>query len=144
MTRISQLPTPYPQEFVWELSDIITAIGSISKGFPDYAEKPGRTPTGWSLIFQQSLRAIIVVLGKLSEYGEIREAARFAFHRMFGCLGPEVLEHVPSFLSAGLLSSQKIDEVAEFMPFISLLIHKFKVNILLTIVKTSKSHFFNH
>ena len=75
MQKCSNLGS-WPSELICELSDLITAVGSICKGFPDYEEKQYKpcSPPAWTFIFEQSLKGIIVVLGKLSEHPEIREA----------------------------------------------------------------------
>src|SRR6478736_5635208 len=49
---------------------------------------------------------------------------------MTGCMGPELLEYIPSFLSSGLLSSETAVEIIEFLPFIGLTIHKFQHSVL--------------
>jgi exportin-T len=46
---------------------------------------------------------------------------------MVGCIGPEVLKYMPSFLASGMLSTDSAEELADFLPFIGLMIHKFEV-----------------
>lgn len=110
---------------VWELSDLITAVGSISKGFPDYkptthAQQP------WTESWKSTLQGVLIVLGKLNQHPSIREASRFALQRMAGCMGPELLDYIPVFFSSGLLSADSASELTDFLPFIGLMVHKFK------------------
>eukprot|EP00842_Homolaphlyctis_polyrhiza_P004115 jgi/Hompol1/4704/HPOL_003826-RA len=128
------------------LADAITAIGSIGKGFPDYigsetlSSPPTSSTTAHSTrlsmdvqaaqIFQEALHRILLVLQQFSADHRIRNAARFALQRLVGCVGPAVFDHLPTFLSAGLLSSSTATELIDFLPFIGLMIHKFKSSIV--------------
>ncbi|KAI8926197.1 armadillo-type protein [Entophlyctis helioformis] len=118
------------------LSDTITAIGSISKGFPEFVSDPaaanGRAPMDADAMqmFQEALRRILLVLQQLSSDARIREATRFSLQRMVGCVGPAILDHLPTFLSSGLLSSSTANELIDFLPFVGLMIYKFKASIM--------------
>jgi exportin-T len=116
-------PTPAA---VAELGDLITSIGAISKGFPDY-DSSQKGKAIWSQPFINTLKGILVVLGRFHMFPSIRESVRFSLQRMSGCLGPELLEFIPSFLSSGLLSSESAKELIEFLPFISQIVFKFQV-----------------
>jgi exportin-T len=117
---------------IGELSDLISSIGAISKGFPDFdaSEKGQANSNIWSQPFITTLKGILVVLGRFNVHANIREAVRFALQRMAGCMGPELLEFVPSFLSSGLLSSESAKEIIEFLPFINQMIYKFQVLLI--------------
>jgi exportin-T len=118
-----------PHATIGELSDLISSIGAISKGYPDYdASEKGRANSNiWSQPFITTLKGILVVLARFNIHSSIREAVRFALQRMAGCMGPELLEFVPSFLSSGLLSSETAKEIIEFLPFINQMVYKFQV-----------------
>jgi exportin-T len=113
---------------IWELSDLITAIGSISKGFPDY-NPATHVNVPWSASWKSTLQGVLIVLGKFNQHKSIREAARYSLQRMAGCMGPELLDYVPIFFSSGLLSTDSAGELTEFLPFIGLVVHKFQQTI---------------
>lgn len=118
---------------VAEIGDLMSCIGCISKGFPDYNEKSSTEAAAavvtpfWSLPFKTTLQGILIVLSKFNTYGHIRNAARFTFQRMTGCMGSELLDYVPSFLNFGLLSSESPTELIEFLPFVGLIVFKYQV-----------------
>ncbi len=114
---------------VTELGDLISSIGGISKGFPDFetSSKASVNTQIWSQPFIATLKGIVVVLSKFNHFANIREATRFTLQRMTGSIGPELLEFIPSFLSSGLLSSESAKELIDFLPFISQIVYKFQV-----------------
>jgi exportin-T len=119
--------TQINEVLVWELSDLITAVGSISKGFPDTPKSNAGQEESppWSDSWKLTLQGVLVVLGKYNQHRPIREASRFALQRMVGCMGVEFLDFVMTFFSSGLLSTDSAGELTDFLPFIGLLIHKF-------------------
>ncbi|KAJ3023991.1 pre-tRNA nuclear export protein [Thoreauomyces humboldtii] len=114
--------------FTLQLNHLIRAIGNISKGFPDvdHAAKAAQGVPPWVSVFQQALSAIATVLERLHESELIRNAARFAFQRMVGCMGHDILNHVGPLVTAGLLTNSTRSELIDFFPFIILITHKFK------------------
>ncbi|KAL2916594.1 pre-tRNA nuclear export protein [Polyrhizophydium stewartii] len=134
------------EETILLLADAILAIGSISKGFPDFPTDSSAAssqtvahpaPSGRmavdglaAQIFQEALRRILLVLQSFSDDSRIREASRSALQCMVGCVGPVILDHLPTFLSAGMLSSSTATELVDFLPFVGLMIHKFKSSIV--------------
>jgi exportin-T len=123
---LSSNPDP---AIISELGDLISSVGAISKGFPDYdaSEKAKLNNKIWSQPFVNTLKGILVVLSRFNMFPSIRESVRFALQRMSGCLGPELLEFIPAFLSSGLLSSESAKELIDFLPFISQMVYKFQV-----------------
>ncbi|KTW27617.1 hypothetical protein T552_02059 [Pneumocystis carinii B80] len=106
---------------------IIMAIGNFSKGFPDISrEFPSIDSI--SKTFLQACELILVALEALKHKEIIREAARFSFARLTNILDLEVLPKFPRLIN-GLLSESKTSELVDFLPFLGLLIHKFKSNI---------------
>jgi exportin-T len=122
---------PIELVLVAEMGDLISAIGGVTKGFPEFNDKElsGSDTRVWSEPFKVTLQGILVVLGKYNNFENIRSATRFALQRMTGCMGPELLEYIPMFLSSGLLSSESSKELTDFLPFVGLSIHKFKSSI---------------
>ncbi|KAJ3325466.1 pre-tRNA nuclear export protein [Boothiomyces sp. JEL0866] len=124
--------TPLNDIYIAELADLISAIGGISKGFPEFEktkEIANYNPEIWRGPFNNTIQGILVVLRKFNTYPQIREASRFALQRMTGCMGPELLEFIPAFLSSGLLSSETALEIIDFLPFIGLTIYKFQQSV---------------
>jgi exportin-T len=56
--------------------------------------------------------------------------ARYAFARLVAVMGENILDKIP-LLIGGLLRKSNTWELIDFLPFLGLLIHKFKVDILL-------------
>ncbi|KAJ3271577.1 pre-tRNA nuclear export protein [Terramyces sp. JEL0728] len=117
--------------YIAELADLVSAIGGISKGFPEFEKSKvtNYNPEVWRNPFNTTIQGILVVLRKFNRYPPIREASRFALQRMTGCMGPELLEYIPVFLSSGLLSSETAVEIIDFLPFICLTIYKFQQSV---------------
>jgi exportin-T len=113
---------------VAEISNLISAIGCITKGFPEYVKETSLQTNSrvWFQPFLSTLQGITVVLSQLNQYKSIRESARFLLQRMTGCMGPELLEYLPTMLGSGLLSGESPREIVDFLPFFGLCIYKFK------------------
>ncbi|KAJ3412382.1 pre-tRNA nuclear export protein [Chytridiales sp. JEL 0842] len=110
------------------LKQLITAVGSVGKGFPDYdvSSKAYVSSPLWASVFKQALQLIIVVLEQLNTHEIIRDAARFAFQRLVGCIGDDILPFVQPLITAGLFNATTAKELNSFLPSISQLMHKFK------------------
>lgn len=67
------------------------------------------------------------VLQTYNQIELIRDAARFSFARFITCLGGEILPYLPTLIN-GLLTECQITELVDFLPFIGLIAHKYKVN----------------
>ncbi|KAJ3174228.1 pre-tRNA nuclear export protein [Geranomyces variabilis] len=120
--------TPDNVVFTLQLNHLIRAIGSISKGFPD-VDHLGRVTQGvppWVSVFQQALTVVAAVLERMHESELIRDASRFAFQRMVGCMGHDILNSIGPLVTAGLLTNSTRRELVDFLPFISHITHKFK------------------
>lgn len=59
-----------------ELGDLISAIGGISKGFPDYnnTDKTSMKHRVWTDPFITTVKGILVVLAKFNNFSYIRES----------------------------------------------------------------------
>ncbi|KAI9362521.1 armadillo-type protein [Zopfochytrium polystomum] len=114
------------------LKQLITAIGSIGKGFPDYdvSTKSSVTPSPlWASVFKEALGLIVLVLQQLSTFEVIRESTRFAFQRLIGCIGNDILPYFEPMLAAGLLANCTTRELANFLPSLIQLMFKFKTSM---------------
>ncbi|KAJ3357367.1 pre-tRNA nuclear export protein [Entophlyctis luteolus] len=111
------------------LCQLITAIGSVGKGFPDYDSRrntAGSNNRLWVAVFKQALHRVIMALQRLNTVEDIRDAARFAFQRLVGCVGEDILPFFEPLITAGLFSQCTAKELSNFLPSIDLLMHKFK------------------
>ena len=108
-----------------EMGDLISAIGSLTKGFPDY----DGTQSPWRVPFKTTLEGILVVLSRYNSFVFIRSSVRFAIQRMTSCMGPEILGYIAMFLERGMLGSESSKEITDFLPFLGLTIHKFQVSM---------------
>jgi hypothetical protein len=61
---------------IWELADLITCIGSLGKGFPDYDETKDSQQASWAFLMKSTLQGVLIVLSKLNVHPSIREAVR--------------------------------------------------------------------
>ncbi|KAI8620592.1 armadillo-type protein [Chytriomyces sp. MP71] len=127
-----KLDTPENPAVTNYTRQLITAVGSVSKGFPDYdvTTRTSQSSPLWANVFKQALHRIILVLQTLNGFETIRESARFAFQRMIGCVGEEILPFFKPLITAGLFSHCSTKELANFLPSVDLLMHKFKVAFL--------------
>ncbi|KAI9345254.1 armadillo-type protein [Obelidium mucronatum] len=126
--EVYKLDTPDNLAVTNYLRQLITAVGSVGKGFPDF-DSTTRTVVSsplWANVFKQALHRIIMVLQRLNAFDIIRDAARFAFQRLIGCVGAEILPFFQPLISAGLFSQCTTKELANFLPSVDLLMHKFK------------------
>ncbi|KAJ3296839.1 hypothetical protein HDU79_005631 [Rhizoclosmatium sp. JEL0117] len=127
--EVYKLDTPDNLAVTNYLRQLITAVGSVGKGFPDFdysTRQVTRQSPLWASVFKQALHRIILVLQRLNGFEIIREAARFAFQRMIGCVGEEILPFFQPLITAGLFSQCSTKELANFLPSVDLLMHKFK------------------
>lgn len=102
---------------------VMMALGNIAKGFPEYPTPP---PEGYVLPpaeFQEVANAILLSLEAMNTFKPVRDAARFAFARILATTGPTTAHLIPR-LMANLLAHFEPSELADFMNFIALLIHK--------------------
>ncbi|CAJ0648464.1 6390_t:CDS:10 [Entrophospora sp. SA101] len=94
-------------------------------GFPEASKGVAQT-VPWIDFMKQTTEAILVVLKTLSNFEIIRDSARYAFARLVNVLGIEILPYLPPLID-GLLNESGISELVDFLPFIGLISHKFKV-----------------
>jgi exportin-T len=120
------------------------AIGDVAKGFESAGDLSiaSRQEAGPRL-FTAPSETILKALERLEEFVLIRDAvtatpfnlannvkARYAFARLVAVMGENILDKIP-LLIGGLLRKSNTWELIDFLPFLGLLIHKFKVDILL-------------
>lgn len=120
---------------VLQIHHDISALGTLAKGFSDWAPgtKSSATPPHPMVSdeFEKVAEAVIVSLEALSDSVTIRDAARFAFSRMVGVLGPRILPTLPRWIHGLLSKSSSMDEIQMFLRLLEQVIHGYKVCLLL-------------
>lgn len=110
------------------LHHAITAIATIAKGFPGYSGKP----TAWEPVLKMSMEKTTFVLRSIPNSQLVKDATRFSFQRLVGCLGQEILPYLPSTVSL-LLPNSQLRDLTDFIPLISQLTFRFKDTIFPTL-----------
>ena len=132
---------------VLKIHHTVMALGNVAKGFPDL---PSPLPAGYILppleVFREIGQAILVCLEQLSTVRGVRDAVRFpdfyfhpnidkldlrqtrfAFARIVAPTGSSITDLIPP-LMVNLLAHSEPSELADFMNFIGLLVHRLKVS----------------
>ena len=131
---------------VLKIHHTVMALGNVAKGFPDL---PSPLQEGYILppleVFREIGQAILVCLEQLNTVKGVRDAVRltnlyprssvkfglwqtrFAFARIVAPTGSSITDLIPP-LMANLLAHSEPSELADFMNFIGLLVHRLKVS----------------
>ncbi|CAG7992167.1 unnamed protein product [Penicillium salamii] len=112
----------------------IMALGTLARGFSDW--QPGTTgsPSAGvlpevSAAFAQVAEATLVSLESLKNSFDIRTAARFAFSRLIGVLGAQILPQLPRWIDGLLTQTSSRDEMALFLRLLDQVVFGFKGEI---------------
>jgi hypothetical protein len=129
---------------VLRLHHVIIATGSLCRGFPNLTSRLSVPQPAWTTCFVGAMRTILEALRVMSSTSVIREAVRSAvalyrrlshvdgaqtissFKVVVNCTGIAVLPLVPTLIDC-ILDKLRANELIEFLPFVSLLMHKYKV-----------------
>lgn len=116
---------------VLQIHHDILALGTLARGFSDWApgtKSSAPPPSGLvSDEFEKVAEAVLVSLETLNDAVVIREAARFAFSRMVGVLGPRILPTLPRWIHGLLSKSSSREEIQMFLRLLEQVVHGFKV-----------------
>lgn len=119
---------------VLQIHHDILALGTLARGFSDWAPATkSSAPPPNKLVsdeFEKVAEAVLVSLETLHNFFPIREAARFAFSRMVGVLGPRLLPTLPRWINGLLSKTSSKDEIQLFLRLLEQVIHGFKVCLL--------------
>ena len=117
-----------------QVHHLIMALGTLARGFSDWT--PANTsPTATtpakavSEAFARTAEAILIALESLNSSLEIRTAARFAFSRLIGVLGNQILPQLPRWIDGLLSQTSSRDEMALFLRLLDQVIYGFKTEI---------------
>ncbi|KAG9792250.1 Exportin-T [Exophiala dermatitidis] len=114
----------------------IMALGTLARGFSDFlpgntAQSSGAEPAPQvKQAFAQVAEVTLVSLTALKSSFQIRTAARFAFSRLIGMVGAQMLQQLPQWVEGLLTESSSRDEMALFLRLLDQIIFGFKNDIL--------------
>lgn len=119
---------------VLQIHHDIMALGTLARGFSDWApistlsNNPPAAPEVQA-VFGRVAEGTLVALESLKASFSIRTAARFAFSRLVGVLGSQILPQLPRWIDGLLTESSTNDEVALFLRLLDQVIFAFKGDI---------------
>ncbi|KKK17427.1 hypothetical protein P175DRAFT_0535543 [Aspergillus ochraceoroseus IBT 24754] len=118
---------------VLQIHHDIMALGTLARGFSDWmpgANSPAALPAPEvSAVFGQVSEATLVALESLKSSFNIRTASRFAFSRLIGVLGSQILPQLPRWIDGLLTQTSSRDEMALFLRLLDQVIFGFKGEI---------------
>ncbi len=111
----------------------IMALGTLARGFSDWmpgSSSGNNAPAQEVQVgFGRVSEATLVALESLKTSFSIRTAARFAFSRLVGVLGAQILPQLPRWIDGLLTETSSKDEVALFLRLLDQVIFGFKNDI---------------
>lgn len=113
----------------------IMALGTVARGFSEFtpgfaSQTVGAEPTSQAKqAFAQVAEATLVTLTALKSSFQIRTAARFAFARLIGIVGTQMMQQLPQWVEGLLTESSTRDEMALFLRLLDQVIFGFKNEI---------------
>ncbi|KAI9736943.1 MAG: pre-tRNA nuclear export protein [Cirrosporium novae-zelandiae] len=110
----------------------IMALGTLAKGYSEWS--PGSTSGSppaqeVSIEFTRVGDATLTALETLNESFQIRTASRFAFSRLIGVIGRNILPQLSRWIDGLVTQSSTKDEMALFLRLMEQVIHGFKGEI---------------
>ncbi|CAL8405187.1 unnamed protein product [Arctogadus glacialis] len=104
------------------------AVGFASRTSKAFSNKQTVKHCGCTQVYRDCLQAFLPALGCPVQRGPLRSAVRSFLHRMIICLEEEVLPFVPA-ASEHMLKDCEAKDLQEFIPLISQITAKFKVQV---------------
>lgn len=119
------------EQAILQIHHDIMALGTLARGFSEWV--PGSSGPEPNLevkqAFSQVSDATLLALASLKASSEIRTAARFAFARLIGMVGSQMVQQLPQWVDGLLTESSSRDEMALFLRLLDQLIYSFKTEI---------------
>ena len=121
------------QRAVAQVHHDIMALGALARGFSDWM--PGSTnasgppPEKVQEAFAPGSEATLTALGSVGSSFDIRTAARNAFSRLLGVLGPRILPQLSRWIEGLLTQSSTRDEMALFLRLLEQVVFGFKTEV---------------
>ncbi|KAI1626967.1 armadillo-type protein [Exophiala viscosa] len=113
----------------------IMALGTIARGFSEFTPGADSQHGGAAIApqvkqaFAQVAEVTLVTLTALKSSFQIRTAARFAFSRLIGIVGTQMMQQLPQWVEGLLTESSTRDEMALFLRLLDQVIFGFKNDI---------------
>ncbi|KIX02877.1 uncharacterized protein Z518_08820 [Rhinocladiella mackenziei CBS 650.93] len=113
----------------------IMALGTMARGFSDFtpggnSQNSGAEPTPQAKqAFAQVAEVTLVSLTALKSSFQIRTAARFAFSRLIGMVGTQMMQNLHRWVEGLLTESSSRDEMALFLRLLDQVIFGFKNDV---------------
>ncbi|EXJ88246.1 hypothetical protein A1O1_05176 [Capronia coronata CBS 617.96] len=113
----------------------ILALGTLARGFSEFtlgstAQGGGTEPAPQvKQAFAQVAEVTLVSLTALKSSFQIRTAARFAFSRLIGMVGTQMMQQLPQWVEGLLTESSSRDEMALFLRLLDQIIFGFKNDV---------------
>lgn len=111
----------------------VMSLGALARGYSDWM--PGVSSTAHRAPavdvaneFERAAEAILVTLEQMNNE-QVREAARSAFSRLIGVLGPRILSSLPRWISGLLSSDSSMEDISTFLKLLDQLLFGFKTEI---------------
>jgi exportin-T len=119
------------EQAVEQIHHDIMALGTLARGYSDWMPgSHGPEPsTDVKQAFAQVAEATLLALGALKSSERIRTASRFAFSRLIGMVGSQIVQQLPQWVEGLLAESTSRDEMALFLRLLDQLIFSFKAEI---------------
>ena len=119
------------EQAVLQIHHDIMALGTLARGFSDWVPgSSGPEPNAEvKQAFSQVCEATLLALESLKASSQIRTAARFAFPRLIGMVGSQMVQQLPQWVDGLLADSSSRDEMALFLRLLDQLIYSFKTEI---------------
>lgn len=116
---------------ILQVHHLMMAVGTLARGYSDWVPNKARPPMneGVTTEFSKASDIILTCLTPAKSSLSIRSAARFAFSRMIGVLGYDVLEQLPRWIDGLLAENSSNDEMATFLKLVDQVIFGFKTEI---------------
>ena len=118
---------------VLQIHHVITAWATLARGTSDWTPNSSLAPPSEELAFSfaDAMKCTIGALEipQLNEQEDIRNAARFAFPRLFGVLGSRMLPELPRWIEGLLSKNSTKDEMSSFLRILEQVVFGFKGEI---------------
>lgn len=119
------------EQAILQIHHDIHALGTLARGYSDWM--PGSAAPEPSADVKQAFsrvsEATLLALDSLKSSSQIRLAARFAFPRLIGMVGSQMVQQLPQWVDGLLAESSSRDEMALFLRLLDQLIYAFKTEI---------------
>ena len=119
------------EQAILQIHHDLHALGTLARGFSDWM--PGSTAPEPNAQVKQAFsrvsEATLLALGAFKSSSYVRAAARFAFPRLIGMVGSQMVQQLPQWVDGLLSDDATRDDMALFLRLLDQLIYGFKDEI---------------